>query len=48
MVEDLESLGYVEIRDDAVFTTETGERKLEGFLAGLPETDREVLGPELS
>jgi ribosomal protein S19E (S16A) len=47
MVEDLESLHYVETRDDQVFVTEAGERKLDSFIASLPEEDRKALEPEL-
>jgi uncharacterized repeat protein (TIGR04076 family) len=47
LVEELESLGYVEVRDDQVFITESGERKLKDFLARLPEEDRKALEPDL-
>ena len=47
MVEELESVKYVELRDDQVFITKAGERKLEDFIAHLPEADRKVLEPEL-
>jgi hypothetical protein len=47
LLEDMESLHYVEIRNDQVFITEAGERKLEGFIASLPEADLKALEPEL-
>jgi uncharacterized repeat protein (TIGR04076 family) len=48
MVEDLESLHYVQVRDDAVFITGAGEHKLDAFIAGLPEEDREALAADLA
>lgn len=43
LVEELESMHYVETRNDQVFVTEKGERKMADFLATLPEKDRRAL-----
>jgi uncharacterized repeat protein (TIGR04076 family) len=43
LIEQLESLNYVEIRDDAVSITRAGEDKLKAFVEGLPEEERRAL-----
>lgn len=47
LVEELETVDYVELREDQVFITEAGERKLQDFIANLGEADRKVLEREL-
>ena len=44
LVEELEILNYLEIRDGKAYVTKKGEAKLEDFKAGLPKEEREALG----
>ncbi len=44
LVEELELMSYVEVRDDRASVTKKGEAKLGEFKAGLPQEEREALG----
>jgi ribosomal protein S19E (S16A) len=41
--EELEIMGYLEIKDGKASVTDKGQKKLEGFKAGLSAQDREAL-----
>ena len=44
MVEELQLVGYLDIRDDHSFVTEKGKQKLEGFKKRLSSDEKEALG----